>query len=231
MSIDFLTSAVRETPHRGDDDLLTAGLGLAGLRGPSPTFANTDAPTPLELRRRAIQTAWKAIADLGPLGGYGELYGTDASVAGREFHAFARLPNANSPHRMLVQIPDGFDASARCLVVTASSGSRGIYGAIALAGAWGLARGCAIAYTDKGAGSGYFDTATSTGSALDGTRAAVGDADLEFVPIDSATGLRQFRNLLADYRLQVSAVACLPSSVDPVAVAVSKWPLPAPLSV
>jgi len=182
VSIDFLTSAVHETAHRGDDDLLTAGLGLAGLRGPPATFANADAPTPPELRRRAIQAAWKAIADLGPLGGYGELYGSDASVAGREFHAFAKLPNANSPHRMLVQIPDGFDASARCLVVTASSGSRGIYGAIALAGAWGLARGCAVAYTDKGAGSGYFDTASSTGSALDGTRAAVGDADLEFVP-------------------------------------------------
>ena len=182
MSIEFLSSAVRETIHRSGDDLLTGGLGLAGLRGPPAPFANADAPTPPELRRRAIQTAWKAIADLGPLSGYGELYGTDASVAGREFHAFARLPNANSPHRMLVQIPDGFDASARCLVVTASSGSRGIYGAIALAGAWGLARGCAIAYTDKGAGSGYFDTVTSTGSALDGTRAAVGDADLEFVP-------------------------------------------------
>jgi len=182
VSIDFLTSAVRETPHRGDDDLLTAGLGLAGLRGPSTTFADTDAPTPLELRRRAIQTAWKAIADLGPLGGYGELYGSDASVPGREFHAFAKVPKANSPHRILVQIPDGFDVKARCLVVTASSGSRGIYGAIALAGAWGLTRGCAVAYTDKGAGSGFFDTVTATGSSLDGTRASLGDAALEFAP-------------------------------------------------
>jgi hydroxybutyrate-dimer hydrolase len=37
-------------------------------------------------------------------------------------------------------------------VVTASSGSRGVYGAIALAGGWGLPKGCAVAYTDKGAG-------------------------------------------------------------------------------
>jgi len=185
VSIEFLTSAVRETAHRGGDDLLTAGLGLAGLRGAPASYANADAPTPLELRRRAIQTAWKAIADLGALGGYGELYGSDIGVPGREFHAFAKIPNANSPHRILVQIPDGFDARARCLVVTASSGSRGIYGAIALAGAWGLPRGCAVAYTDKGAGSGYFDTDAAAGSALDGTQAAVGDAELEFVPASS----------------------------------------------
>src|SRR4029079_14086695 len=152
---------------------------LAGLRGAPAPFADADAPTPAELRRRAIQTAWKGIADLGPLGGYGELYGRDASVPGRELHAFAKVPKANLPHRILVQIPDSFDARARCLVVTASSGSRGIYGAIALAGAWGLARGCAVAYTDKGAGSGFFDTATATGSTLDGTVARAADAVLE----------------------------------------------------
>ena len=186
VSIDFLSSTVRETPHRGDDDLLSAGLGIAGLRGPPVPFASPDAPTPGELRRRAIQTAWKGIADLGPLGGYGELYGRDASVPGREFHAFAKVPKANSPHRILVQVPDSFDARARCLVVTASSGSRGIYGAIALAGAWGLARGCAVAYTDKGAGSGFFDTATATGSTLDGTVARAADAVLEFVPASTS---------------------------------------------
>ena len=186
MSIGFLTSPVRETAHRGDDDLLTAGLGLAGLRGAPTAFANAEAPTPQELRRRAIQINWKGIADLGPLGAYGELYGSAASVPGREFQAFALVPNAQSPHRILVQIPDAFDAKARCLVVTASSGSRGIYGAIALAGAWGLPHGCAVAYTDKGAGTGYFDTATATGSALDGTQAAVGGTGLEFVPESSA---------------------------------------------
>ncbi|HET7064462.1 MAG TPA: 3-hydroxybutyrate oligomer hydrolase family protein [Rudaea sp.] len=186
VSIDFLTSTVRETAHRGNDDLVTAGLGLAGLRGAPAPFANADAPTPQELRRRAIQANWKGIADLGPLGGYGELYGSTASVPGREFQAFAKVPKAQSPHRILVQIPDAFDAKARCLVVTASSGSRGIYGAIALAGAWGLPRGCAVAYTDKGAGTGYFDTAGATGSALDGTQTAVGGEQLEFMPKSAA---------------------------------------------
>ena len=187
MSIDFLASPIRETAHRGGDDLLTAGLGIAGLRGPPVPFANADAPTASELRRRAIQANWKGIADLGPLGGYGELYGSTAGVPGREYHAFAKVSGAASPHRILVQIPDGFDARARCLLVTASSGSRGIYGAIALAGAWGLPNGCAVAYTDKGAGTGFFDAATGSGAALDGTR-STDAAQLEFAPNACADG-------------------------------------------
>src|SRR5690606_7310975 len=62
------------------------------------------------------------------------------------------------------------------------SGSRGIHGAIALAGAWGLPRGCAVAYTDKGAGTGYFDLDEDSGVALDGRRVRRGEAQLEFEP-------------------------------------------------
>jgi len=187
LPIDFLTGAIRETAHRVDDDLLTAGLGLAGLRAAAPAFVNSDAPTAPELRRRAIHANWNGIADLGPLGAYAEVYGSTANVPGREYQAFARIPGARWPHRVLVQIPDDWDAQARCLVVSASSGSRGIYGAIALAGAWGLPRGCAVAYTDKGCGTGYFDTAAATGSALDGTQSTTAEADLEFAP-EAAAG-------------------------------------------
>jgi len=179
-----LVGEVRESAHAGSDDLLSAGLGLAGLRAQAPAFADPIAPTPLEVRRRAIHASWNAIADLGPLGGYGELYGGVADVPGREYSAFARIPGAHSPHRVLLQAPDAFDANARCLVVAASSGSRGVYGAIALAGAWGLPRGCAVAYTDKGTGSGYYDS--DTGVALDGTRARPGEALLEFAPAAGA---------------------------------------------
>ena len=180
--MDFLISPVRETVHRQNDDLLSAGLGLAGLRGAPAAFADPAQPTPAELRRRAIQMSWKGIADLGPLGGYGCVYGAVPDVPGREYQALARIPGAHAPHRVLVQVPDVFDATARCLVVTASSGSRGVYGAIALAGAWGLPRGCAVAYTDKGTGSDYFDTADATGVTLDGTRAKAGTAPLAFLP-------------------------------------------------
>lgn len=177
---------VRETLHRDGDDLLSAGLGLAGLRAKPPAFADPDAPTPAELRRRAIHANWNGIADLGPLGGYGRVYGDAPAVPGREYSAFARLPGATAPHRVLLQVPDAFDANARCLLVAPSSGSRGVYGAIAYAGAWGLPRGCAVAYTDKGTGTGYYDPATQTGVALDGTRAARGSGILEFEPATGA---------------------------------------------
>ena len=182
---------VRVTEHEGQDDLLSAGLGLAGLAGAPVPFANPLNPTAAELRRRAIQTSWKGIADLGPLGGYGKIYGGVPDVPGREYQMFARLPGAHAPHRVLLQLPDTFDRRKRCLVVTASSGSRGIYGAIALAGAWGLPRACAVAYTDKGTGSGYYDYADDSGVALDGRRAKRGEAELEFEPPPAppATGI------------------------------------------
>ena len=188
---DFVTGDVRVTVHRDHDDLLSAGLGLAGLVGAPSPFVNAAHPTPAELRRRAIQTSWKGIADLGPLGGYGTLYGGVPDVPGREYQAFAQLPGAHSPHRVLLQVPDHFDTHRRCLLVAPSSGSRGVYGAISLAGAWGLPRGCAVAYTDKGTGAGYFDYADDSGVALDGTRARRGQATLEFEPkpLSSDTGI------------------------------------------
>jgi hydroxybutyrate-dimer hydrolase len=150
----------------------------------STRFALPASPTPEELRRRAIQSSWKGIADLGPLGGFGSLYGGVPDVPGREFTTFASLPGARASHRVLAQVPDHFDRKRRCLVVTASSGSRGIYGSIALAGGWGLPRGCAVAYTDKGGGAGYFDLYDQTGVQLDGTRTKAGSATLEFEPND-----------------------------------------------
>lgn len=186
VSDDGLISPIQTSTHRGDDDLLSAGLGLDGLRGTGSAFADPEHPTAAELRRRAIFTNWRGIADLGPLGGYGSIYGAVPKVEGREFAAFARVPGVQSPHRVLAQVPDAFDAKRRCLVVSASSGSRGVYGAIAVAGAWGLPRGCAVAYTDKGAGTGYFDVASGTGVALDGTRALRGSMPLEFEPAAGA---------------------------------------------
>ncbi|WP_233172132.1 D-(-)-3-hydroxybutyrate oligomer hydrolase, partial [Dyella sp. ASV21] len=63
---DFVRGEVRVTEHRDGDDLLSAGLGLSGLAGAPAPFAHSLQPTPQELRRRAIQTSWKGIADLGP---------------------------------------------------------------------------------------------------------------------------------------------------------------------
>jgi hydroxybutyrate-dimer hydrolase len=174
----------RETLHRGSDDLLTAGLSIDALRSTTaPPFAAAAQPTADEARRRAIWSSWRGIADLTPGGGFGEVYGTVQAAPGREFSAYARIPGARHPHRVLVQVPDDFDVARRCLVVAASSGSRGIYGAIAVAGSWGLAHGCAVAYTDKGTGSDYYDLDAHAGFLADGTPATEGA--LAFVPADA----------------------------------------------
>src|SRR6478735_12473310 len=63
-------TAQRVTEHRDGDDLLSAGLGLDGLRVMTPpVFANPEAPTPAELRRRALWSNWRGIADLTQAGG------------------------------------------------------------------------------------------------------------------------------------------------------------------
>lgn len=182
MTPDTVIEPLRVTEHRGGDDLLTAGLGLAGLQAMTPPgFADAAHPAPAELRRRALWNNWRGIADLSATGGYGDLYGSTAAVPGREYSTLAKVPGARQPHRVLVQVPDGFDLKRRCVVVSASSGSRGVYGAIAVAGAWGLPRGCAVAYTDKGAGTDYFDLDSRTGAREDGTAGAPGES-LAFLP-------------------------------------------------
>jgi hydroxybutyrate-dimer hydrolase len=187
-------SQARTTEHRGGDDLLTGGLGLAGLRALTPpAFADAAQPTPAELRRRALWSNWRGIADLAPGGGYGELYGSVAVVPGREFSAFATVAGATQPHRVLVQVPDAFDVAKRCVVVTASSGSRGIYGSIAVAGAWGLPKGCAVAYTDKGAGTDYVDLDAGQGVRADGTIGARGQG-LAFEPVTTASSGVAFKH-------------------------------------
>ena len=178
---------MRVSEHRDADDLLTAGMGLAGLRAMvPPAFADPEHPTPQELRRRAIWSNWRGIADLAPGGGYGELYGSVANVPGREFSALATVAGARQPHRVLTQVPDAFDQAKRCVVVTASSGSRGIYGAIAVAGAWGLPKGCAVAYTDKGAGTDYVDLAAGPSAAE--------DAGAAFAPATAASSGIAFKH-------------------------------------
>lgn len=148
--------APRIDRFQAEADLLTGGLGIDGLRNPvPPAFADAANPTWDELRKRSLWTNWRGIADLAPGGGYGEWYGSLDAVPGVEYHARMTVPGAKHAHRVMAQVPDAFDAQKRCLIVTASSGSRGIWGAIALAGAWGLPRGCAVAYTDKGAGTDY----------------------------------------------------------------------------
>src|SRR4051812_33915162 len=148
------------------DDLLTAGLGGTGLTGAAPVPANTASPTPEELRRLAIYSNYRALVDVSAGGGYGTLYGSlvgargeaaarDGKVAGTEYLALLDgEDDGNSRTTVALQVPDTFDPDNACMV---TAGSRGVYGAIGTAGEWGLKKGCAVVYADKGTGTGFFD--------------------------------------------------------------------------
>jgi hydroxybutyrate-dimer hydrolase len=176
--------AVTTTTYDGtSDDLLTAGLGRTGLASATaPALSAT--PTAAELRKLAIHTNYRAIVDATAGGGYGLLYGPNVDVngvagtgegriAGTETIAYADDGTGALNVTMMVQVPASFDPKAPCIISATSSGSRGVYGAIGSAGEWGLKRGCAVAYTDKGTGNGVHDLQANTVNGIDGRR---GDA-------------------------------------------------------
>lgn len=136
------------------DDLLTAGLGIEGLRGQPPLPADAAHPTRSELRRLTYYNNYRAIVDTTETGGFTRLYGPadhQLPVPGHEYWALGHAPDGTT-HTVLLQVPDTFPGNQPCLVAAPSSGSRGVLGAIGSAGDWGLRRGCAVVYTDKGAG-------------------------------------------------------------------------------
>jgi hydroxybutyrate-dimer hydrolase len=160
------------------DDLLTAGLGAPGLAGARPAVADTASPTPEELRRLAIYNNYRALVDVSPGGGYGILYGPmagaegkaadrDGKVAGTEYLALLDGRDDGNPRTTVaLQVPETFDPANACMVTATSSGSRGVYGAIGTSGEWGLKKGCAVVYTDKGTGTGFFDLENGKGYTL-----------------------------------------------------------------
>lgn len=137
------------------DDLATAGLGLAGLRGPAPVLSSP--PSQAELRRHAYYQNFRSLLALSDADGYDRLFGDylRTPVPGTEYLLPVRYSDHSVAAVLMLQVPDAFDRNNPCLVVTASSGSRGIYGATGVVGAWALAQGCAVASTDKGTGSGF----------------------------------------------------------------------------
>jgi len=135
--------------HRAD--LATAGLGVEGLRGPPP---EADPGSAEDLWRLAVYNNYRGIVDVAEGGGFGRLFGPrpgDLPVPGTEYWALGRLADGTT-HVMVLQVPDGFPGKRPCLVAAPASGSRGPLGAIGSAGDWGLRNGCAVVYTDKGAG-------------------------------------------------------------------------------
>jgi len=99
----------------------------------------------------------------------------EGRIAGDETIAYSGDSSGKRKVTLMVQVPDSFDPTKPCIVTATSSGSRGVYGAICT-GEWGLKRGCAVAYTDKGTGSAAHDLRTDTVPRIDGTRTAAGSA-------------------------------------------------------
>jgi len=180
----FVKGSVKTATYDGNtDDLLTAGLGAAGLQAALPAFANPAAPTAAELRRSAIYNNYRALVDVTAAGGYGTLYGPNVGTAsatgkigGREYIAVADDGSGNQNVVLMVQVPSSFDPQRPCIVTATSSGSRGIYGAIGTSGEWGLKKGCAVAYTDKGSGNGWHDLMSNKVTLVDGTTADAASA-------------------------------------------------------
>ena len=167
------------------NDLLTAGLGKTGLGSAAPPgFADPLHPTAEELRRLAIYNNYRAL-DRSDARAAATARCTartstarrhrdrpsEGQIAGDEYIAFDDDGDGRRNVTMMVQVPDTFDPTHGCIVTAPSSGSRGVYGAIATAGEWGLKRGCAVAYTDKGTGTGAHDLQNNTVNLIRGERA------------------------------------------------------------
>lgn len=166
----IVRESVKVTEYDGiSDDLLSAGLNQAGLIGAAPGFADPSNPTPAELRKRAIYNNYRGIVDPIPGGGIGLLWGpqspgapvipgaTPGLIPGVEYKAYLRVPDGHGHVNNVpaaVQIPKHFDPAKPCIVAAVPSGSRSLYGGIAIA-EWGLFKGCAIALPGKGTDTGF----------------------------------------------------------------------------
>jgi hydroxybutyrate-dimer hydrolase len=180
---DFIQGDIQSSQYDGiTNDLLTGGLGASGLASPTaPAFADPINPTPDELRTLAIYNNYRALVDTVPGGGYGSFFGPQVGsggeglISGDEHLAYMTVAGNDVPVTVMVQVPDSFDPRQACMITAPSSGSRGIYGAIGTAGEWGLKKGCAVVYTDKGTGTGSHNLATNAAQRIDGTLTRAGE--------------------------------------------------------
>lgn len=189
LPIPIIRNSIQITAYDGvTDDLLSGGLNQDGLEGAPPAVSSP--PTAAELRRLAIYGNYRGVVDPVPGGGIGVFWGplsqghpvfpapvVEGLIPGVEYKALARTnmigigqhdvsANVNNI-TVVVQIPENFDPVKRCIVSAPPSGSRGVYGGIAV-GEWGLFHGCAVVMGGKGTGTGFEDLDTKTVYDMDG---------------------------------------------------------------
>ncbi len=162
----FISDAASVTVASYDgenDDLLTGGNLNADGTITEP--AATDNSTAAELRSKNVASNYNAFVDPSSPGGMGvwwgptstEQLGNQASpsvgqVAGTEYTVVTDTKGIKV--LMSVQIPESFNVDNPCIVAAPPSGTRGLYGAMASAGDYGLRHGCAVAFNSKGTGEG-----------------------------------------------------------------------------
>ncbi len=174
-------------PTRTDYDGITAGL-LTGAAPDLPSLLKYTAPsgadpTPAVLRTLQISASYAGLLDLSAAGGFGTYFGKLDALAnqGTEYLAVSDDGSGKLNVALAVQISGHFDPVHPCIVSATSSGSRGIYGAVPTTGEWGLNKGCAVAYADKGTGTGAHDLDGDRAYAFDGTLVAAAQRkDLTF---------------------------------------------------
>lgn len=190
--IEVVSGPLREQFDGRSDDLLTAGLGIEGLRTPSTAWDKPLESTWRERRRRAIAANWRSLIDLRTASGLGQTYGPlgDQRVAGVEYLTLLRQPDGSGVFTVWLQIPHHFDPAAACLAAVASSGSRGIFGALPTAATRALQRGCAVVHNDKGLGTGIALPDLMLGLSFDGRVIHLNDtlANTSLWPPDPQTG-------------------------------------------
>lgn len=178
----YSATSVGSGTSAGTQDLLTGGLGITGIKGSTPAYADAANPTALELRRNALYSNYRGLVDYTTNGGFGVLYGPNIDTSGASTLGEGLVPgkeyigsydDGSGLKRSVfaVLVPNSFSTNNPCLVAGPSSGSRGVYGAIGTAGEWGLKRGCAVVLSDTGKGMGLYDMTDDTVHKIDGTRA------------------------------------------------------------
>jgi len=164
------------------DDLVTGGLGADAMLGKRPGYADPLHPTASELRRAALFLPSSAGQ------GFGRLFGPDVDetsgqklpgqgkIAGEEYLAYADDGEGKQNVAMLLQIPANLSSERRCLVAVPVNGSASLFRDVVDFGFWGLRRGCAVVYTDKGHGNGFDILEQDSVNLLDGRQAPAAEA-------------------------------------------------------
>lgn len=153
------------------DDLLTSASAGRRPSGQPDTADYADAwhPSAAELRRAALARPQDRASGEGVF--YARpAHSGDGRIPGVEILAYADDGRHDQNVAMLLAVPDSINWREPCVLAVPISGSGRLYSAldVQIRGGWGLKRGCAVVYTDKGQGNGVHDLTRNAVMLIDG---------------------------------------------------------------